>query len=117
MKTRVEPAVQKAIKDSKGGEDGEEEGSGGGSNLFKVEEFQLGSVKPDISNFKVHKAEDEDSKVWSPTHHLCQKSFPEGEGCQFFLPKGCYPPQPTKNVHLRHTILYVEFLILWLLGK
>ena len=71
MKTRVEPAVQKAIKDSKGGEDGEEEGgTGGGSNLFKVEEFQLGSVKPNISNFKVHKAEDEDSKVWSPTHHL-----------------------------------------------
>ena len=71
MKTRVEPAVQKAIKDSKGGECGEEEegGSGGGSNLFKVEEFQLGSVKPDISNFKVHKAEDEDSKVWLPTHH------------------------------------------------
>ena len=73
MKTRVEPAVQKAIKDSKGGEDGGEEeeegGSGGGSNLFKVEEFQLGSIKPNISNFKVHKAEDEDSKVWSPTHH------------------------------------------------
>ena len=67
MKTRVEPAVQKAIKDSKGGEDGEAEE--GGSNLFKVEEFQLGSIKPNISNFKVHKAEDEDSKVWSPTHH------------------------------------------------
>jgi len=63
MKTRVEPAVQKAIKDSKGGEDGEEEGSGGGSTLFKVEEFQLGSIKPNISNFKVHKAEDEDSKA------------------------------------------------------
>jgi len=56
VKGRVEPAVQGELKDSN--EDG-----GGGSNLFKVTELDLGNVKPAITNLSTHKNESEEKSI------------------------------------------------------
>merc|ERR1712168_1590448 len=60
VKGRVEPAIQGELQETE-----PLDGDSGSSNLFKVTELDLGSVKPNITNLQTHKSESSNERAIS----------------------------------------------------